>query len=310
MGTHGPAEECAGHAPGTVAARRGPLAWGQHNRGAARLPASGQGPACPRPRAQGRRHLSVASPQPRGPPASDTGAPPPWGPARCRRSRRACRSTPGGCPPPRGRTEASTGHAGTGGRSVTLCRDTGPPPHSGTRAPLLPHAPALAAGRPVGDLVPPPRCCRHAGRPQRGRGHLAGLFGLDSRSRPPPAAPEPVDVGRACELRRRRSRQLHRVPVPASTRPRRRPGRRREAACLTARGSFSTARTGELSWALTHSAFFGGDPPGAREGVRAAPPGPAQAGGSGSEDGGMCSQGPLALSRQACAEPSLGTRRR
>lgn len=186
MGTHGPAEECAGHAPGTVAARRGLLAWGQHNRGAARLPASGQGPACPRPRARGRRHLSVASPQPRGPPASDTGAPPPWGPARCRRSRRACRSTPGGCPPPRGRTEASTGHAGTGGRSVTLCRDTGPPPHSGTRAPLLPHAPALAAGRPVGDLVPPPRCCRHAGRPQRGRGHLAGLFGLDSRSRPPP----------------------------------------------------------------------------------------------------------------------------
>lgn len=53
MGTHGPAEKCAGHAPGTVTAHRGPLAWGQHNRGAARLPASGQGPACPRPRGPG-----------------------------------------------------------------------------------------------------------------------------------------------------------------------------------------------------------------------------------------------------------------
>lgn len=126
----------------------------------------------------------------------------------------------------------------------------------------------------------------------------------------PPAAPEPVDVGSACELRRRRSRQLHRVPIPASTRPSRRPRRRRGAAWLTARGSFSTACTGELSWALTHSAFLGGDPPGAREGVRAAPPSPAQAGDSGSEDGGMRSQGPPALSRQACAEPSLGTRRR
>lgn len=69
MGTHGPAEECAGHAPGTVTAHRGPLAWGQHNRGAARLPASGQGPACPRPRGPGATASSPVDRPPR------TGAP-------------------------------------------------------------------------------------------------------------------------------------------------------------------------------------------------------------------------------------------
>lgn len=210
---------------------RGGAPWG-HAGQQRSVPGTLPGPSPP---AEGPEATAsvCGQPQPRGLSASDTSASPPRGlPTAVEDAEREGPLLADVSPTERLHRSARRARGDRrAGRHPALGHwDTGPPPPLRNTGPSS--APARSCSGQPGDQwwtsCHPHGAGTTPGQPQRVWSHVTGLFGLHSRSCPPPRSLRRLKHVRALLPS---SRQLHRVPVPATTRQSRRPRRSPGAAC-------------------------------------------------------------------------------